>query len=147
MTASWAPTSTVWSSPTLISSRVPAAGDGISVSTLSVDTSSSGSSKSTRSPTCLSHRVTVPSVTDSPRAGIVTVVPPSLPEPGWGPESTGLSPDAAGWVAGCCDDVSCGLGWSAGGVHGCVWYGCVWYDSAWYSRAWSGCAAYDCAWY
>ena len=49
----------------------PAAGEGISVSTLSVDTSSNGSSTSTESPTCLSQRVTVPSVTDSPNAGIV----------------------------------------------------------------------------
>lgn len=47
-------------------------GDGISVSTLSVETSSKGSSTSTVSPSCLSHRVTVPSVTLSPRAGIWT---------------------------------------------------------------------------
>src|SRR5690606_22200314 len=46
--------------------------EGISVSTLSVETSSSGSSTATSSPTCLSHRVTVPSVTDSPSAGRVT---------------------------------------------------------------------------
>ena len=54
---------------------VPATGDGISVSTLSVDTSSSGSSTSTRSPTCLSQRVTVPSVTLSPSSGIFTAWP------------------------------------------------------------------------
>src|SRR5204863_152383 len=50
---------------------------GISVSTLSVETSTSGSSASTVSPTCLRHSRTVPSVTDSPMAGIViwTVVP------------------------------------------------------------------------
>ena len=36
--------------------------------------SSNGSSASTVSPTCLSHRVTVPSVTLSPRAGRVTEV-------------------------------------------------------------------------
>ena len=47
---------------------MPAAGDGISVSTLSVETSSNGSSTSTRSPSCLSQRVTVPSVTLSPSA-------------------------------------------------------------------------------
>ncbi len=52
----------------------PAAGEGISVSTLSVETSSSGSSTSTCSPSCLSQRVTVPSVTLSPRAGMVTDV-------------------------------------------------------------------------
>ncbi|EUA28031.1 2-oxoglutarate dehydrogenase, E2 component, dihydrolipoamide succinyltransferase domain protein [Mycobacterium xenopi 3993] len=35
-------------------------GDGISVSTLSVETSNRGSSTSTVSPSCLSQRVTVP---------------------------------------------------------------------------------------
>ena len=51
---------------------MPATGDGISVSTLSVETSSNGSSTSTRSPTFLSQRVTVPSVTLSPSAGRLT---------------------------------------------------------------------------
>src|SRR6185312_6969625 len=72
ITASSTPTSTVSSSPTRIEDSVPDAGAGISVSTLSVDTSSSGSSASTRSPSFLSQRVTVPSVTLSPRRGIVT---------------------------------------------------------------------------
>ncbi len=54
--------------------RVPATGEGISVSTLSVDTSTSGSSTSTLSPTFFSQRVTVPSVTDSPSSGISTGV-------------------------------------------------------------------------
>ncbi len=55
----------------------PAAGDGTSASTLSVDTSTIGSSTATVSPTCLSHSRTVPSVTDSPMAGMViwTLVP------------------------------------------------------------------------
>ena len=48
MTARSAPTGTVSSSWTRISCRVPATGDGISVSTLSVETSSSGSSTSMR---------------------------------------------------------------------------------------------------
>src|SRR4051812_24708115 len=74
MTASSAPTSTVSSSETRILLSTPAAGEGISVSTLSVETSSSGSSTSTCSPSCLSQRVTVPSVTLSPRAGMVTDV-------------------------------------------------------------------------
>ena len=78
--ASSAPTSTVSSSATLISSRVPATGDGISVSTLSVETSSNGSSTATSSPTCFSQRVTVPSVTLSPRAGRVTAVPDPPPD-------------------------------------------------------------------
>ena len=72
MTASSLPTSAVSSSPTTIRLSTPAAGDGISVSTLSVDTSSSGSSTSTVSPSCLSQRVTVPSVTLSPSRGMVT---------------------------------------------------------------------------
>src|SRR5437763_11145941 len=50
----------------------PAAGEGISVSTLSVETSSNGSSASTRSPSFFNQRVTVPSETLSPRRGIVT---------------------------------------------------------------------------
>ena len=67
-----APTGTVSSSLTRISSSTPATGDGISVSTLSVDTSSNGSSNPTWSPTDFNQRVTVPSVTDSPSAGMVT---------------------------------------------------------------------------
>ncbi len=72
ITASSPPTSTVSSSWATIFFSTPAAGDGISVSTLSVDTSSSGSSSSTVSPSCFSQRVTVPSVTLSPSAGIWT---------------------------------------------------------------------------
>jgi hypothetical protein len=70
----------------------PAAGDGISVSTLSVDTSRSGSSTSTWSPSCLSQRVTVPSVTLSPRAGMVTGVP--SPPPAEPPPAEPPSPPA-----------------------------------------------------
>ena len=88
MRARGAPTSTSSSSSASSSSTVPATGLGISVSTLSVDTSRSGSSTSTVSPTSLSQRVTVPSVTDSPRAGMVTSC--DSPEP---PE--GLSSDFA----------------------------------------------------
>jgi len=73
MTARVAPTSTVSSSWTRICSSTPANGDGISVSTLSVEISSSGSSTSTVSPTFFSQRVTVPSVTDSPSAGSCTL--------------------------------------------------------------------------
>lgn len=75
MTARTAPTSATSSSATRISDTTPATGEGISVSTLSVLTSSSGSSTATVSPTCFSHRVTVPSVTLSPRAGSLTSVP------------------------------------------------------------------------
>ena len=72
ITASSPPTATVSSSWATIFVRTPDAGEGISVSTLSVDTSSSGSSSWTVSPSCLSQRVTVPSVTLSPSAGIWT---------------------------------------------------------------------------
>ena len=59
------------------------------MSTLSVDTSSSGSSTATSSPSCFSQRVMVPSVTDSPSAGICTRSP--SPEPP--PEDAASSPD------------------------------------------------------
>jgi hypothetical protein len=51
---------------------MPAAGEGISASTLSVEISNSGSSRSMRSPTFLSHFVTVPSAIDSPIWGMMT---------------------------------------------------------------------------
>ena len=75
ITARRAPTGTVESTATSMEIIVPATGDGISVSTLSVETSRSASSTATLSPTFLSQRVTVPSVTLSPRAGIVIIVP------------------------------------------------------------------------
>ena len=58
--------------------RVPATGDGISVSTLSVETSRSASSIATESPTFFNQRVTVPSLTLSPSAGIAITVPAEL---------------------------------------------------------------------
>ena len=73
MIARAAPTSTSSSSGTRICSTTPATGEGTSVSTLSVETSTRGSSTSTCSPTSFSQRVTVPSVTDSPSAGSTTV--------------------------------------------------------------------------
>ena len=66
------PTSTRSPSLARISASTPATGDGTSVSTLSVDTSKSASSRATSSPTCLNHRVMVPSVTVSPSWGIMT---------------------------------------------------------------------------
>ena len=74
ITARAPPTRTTASSPAMISVSTPLTGDGISVSTLSVDTSSNGSSAVTVSPTDFSQRVTVPSVTLSPSWGIDTVV-------------------------------------------------------------------------
>src|SRR5436309_5332824 len=72
MTASFVPTSTVAPSCTRISVRTPLPGLGTSVSTLSVEISSRGSSAATCSPCCLSHLVTVPSETDTPIWGITT---------------------------------------------------------------------------
>ena len=86
------PTSASSSSGMRISSRVPATGEGTSVSTLSVETSTRGSSTSTCSPTSFSQRVTVPSVTDSPRAGSRTSVPEAEPAAG----AAGATAGAAG---------------------------------------------------
>src|ERR1043165_8891884 len=72
-------TSTVSPSLNLTSVNVPAAGDGISASTLSVEISNNGSSRSTRSPTFFSHFVIVPSAMDSPICGITTSVLISSP--------------------------------------------------------------------
>src|SRR5690242_4689146 len=74
MTATTEFTGTVSPSLTLISVRTPAPGDGISASTLSVEISNSGSSRSTLSPTFLIHRTMVPSAIDSPIWGMTTLV-------------------------------------------------------------------------
>src|SRR5829696_9773014 len=66
------PTSTVAPSETRNFSILPATGEGSSAFTLSVSTSARGSSISTSSPSDLSQRVMVPSVTLSPSCGIVT---------------------------------------------------------------------------
>ena len=71
ITPSTAPISTLAPSPTRISPSVPASGALTSTVTLSVSSSTTGSSTSTASPTDLSHRPTVASVIDSPRAGTV----------------------------------------------------------------------------
>src|SRR6267143_4880056 len=75
-------TGTVCPSCTLISASTPAAGAGISASTLSVEISNRGSSRLTVSPTFLSHLLKVPSAIDSPICGIKTstraIVAPSV---------------------------------------------------------------------
>ena len=73
-TATTVSMATVSPSCTRISRSTPAAGDGISASTLSVEISKIGSSRSTVSPTFLIQRTTVPSATDSPIWGITTFV-------------------------------------------------------------------------
>jgi hypothetical protein len=67
-------TCTVAPSGNLISLKIPAMGEGISASTLSVEISKSGSSFSTGSPGFLSHLVMVPSKMDSPIWGMMTSV-------------------------------------------------------------------------
>src|SRR6201996_4879443 len=65
---------TVLPSAILISDSTPAAGEGISASTLSVDISNRGSSRCTVSPGFFSHLVMVPSKIDSPIWGMMTSV-------------------------------------------------------------------------
>src|SRR5215467_9618784 len=72
MRASSVPTSTVTPGSTRISATRPDAGDGISVSTLSVEISTIGSSASIQSPTRLCQATIVPSATDTPICGMVT---------------------------------------------------------------------------
>ena len=105
------PTSASSSSWMRISSRVPATGEGTSVSTLSVDTSTRGSSTATSSPTSLSQRVMVPSVTDSPRAGRVTSVPEAEPEDTGAAGASSFFSSAAG-----ASSFSLALGASAAGA-------------------------------
>src|SRR5881409_1023688 len=72
ITATSVCTGTVWPSCTLTSANTPAAGAGISASTLSVEISNSGSSRFTSSPSFLSHLLKVPSAIDSPIWGMRT---------------------------------------------------------------------------
>ena len=74
ISATTAFTSTVSFSFTRILVSTPEVGEGISASTLSVEISKSGSSRSTRSPTFFSHLTTVPSATLSPIWGMMTLV-------------------------------------------------------------------------
>src|ERR1700677_4720748 len=91
MTATTVLMVTVAPSGTLISERIPATGDGISASTLSVEISKMGSSRCTLSPTFFSHLVIVPSVIDSPICGIMISVP--------GPPVVGVFPCVAAGVS------------------------------------------------
>ena len=72
MRAITAPTSTVSPSGATISDSVPATGEGISTVTLSVSSSTSGSSLPMVSPGCLIQRTMRASVIDSPISGMVT---------------------------------------------------------------------------
>src|ERR1700761_8639346 len=64
-----APTATVSPSLAVISPKVPAEGAGTSIVTLSVSSSTNGSSTATASPAFLNQRPMVASVTDSPSVG------------------------------------------------------------------------------
>jgi hypothetical protein len=72
MRAMICPTVTFSPSAIRISETVPVAGDGSSMSTLSVEISTIVSSSLIGSPTPTRHSRIVPSVTDSPAAGVTT---------------------------------------------------------------------------
>ena len=80
ISASFAPTSTVSPSWTRILVTTPVPGLGTSVSTLSVEISSSGWSASIVSPSAFSHLTTVPSETETPICGMTTsmIVPVAI---------------------------------------------------------------------
>src|SRR6266853_6152991 len=75
ITASTVPTGTVLPASTRMAFTTPAVIEGISVVTLSVSTSKSGSSAFTASPTFVYQLATVPSVTVSPSCGMITSIP------------------------------------------------------------------------
>src|SRR6187551_966901 len=81
MTASFVPTSTVSPSGTRICSTTPDPGLGTSVSTLSVEISSSDSSAAISSPSFFSHLVIVPSDTETPICGMTTSIAVSVAIP------------------------------------------------------------------
>ncbi len=68
------PMATVVSSGAAISIRTPPVGAGTSTATLSVSSSTNGSSWAVASPTCFSQRATVASVTDSPNMGTTILI-------------------------------------------------------------------------
>ena len=103
------------SAGTSIAVITPATGDGISVSTLSVETSKSGSSIAIESPTFFSQRVTVPSVTDSPKAGMVTTVPFPFPLAATG-AATGSGVVTTGAAIGASTGAATGAGVAATGA-------------------------------
>ena len=72
ISASSAPTWIVSPSAACTFTTVPATGAGTSASTLSVEISTSVSSAETESPSALCHSSTVPSLTESPIAGMTT---------------------------------------------------------------------------
>src|SRR5215203_1921179 len=121
LSATSASTGTVSPSLTWIAASVPAAGDGISASTLSVEISNNGSSRSTWSPILRVQRTTVPSVTDSPIWGMTTLTGMGLGSRLVGPDlairrgrSSRVNRGAVGGVGG----LEHGLGHGRMGVNG-----------------------------
>ena len=126
------PTVTVSPSATRISVIVPLAGAGSSMSTLSVEISTSVSPSATVSPTFTDHSRMVPSVTDSPPVGRDDVE--RLADAGWSATSRPAAPrrlllrrrpfllrrlvGRGSCSAGCCSPCGC---WSA---PGCCSAGC-----------------------
>src|SRR5271170_3017807 len=106
---------TVVPSGTLISVSVPAMGEGISASTLSVEISNSGSSCATVSPTFLSHLVIVPSKMDSPICGMMTsVVLPAAGAAGFADSEVGVASAFGGAESpSACGDGATGAGAAA----------------------------------
>src|SRR4051794_1096603 len=92
-----APTATVSPSFAEISPSTPAEGAGTSMVTLSVSSSTKGSSTATGSPAFLNQRPIVASVTDSPRVGTRISVMVSILNNPCGHEI--LTPSPAGWRA------------------------------------------------
>src|SRR5438445_9946739 len=85
-----APTATVSPSLATMSPRVPADGAGTSMVTLSVSSSTSGSSTATGSPAFLNQRPMVASVTDSPSVGTrISVIVCFLKYLAWSSPATG----------------------------------------------------------
>ena len=74
MTAIAVPARTVVPSGWTMRRITPDTGAGTSVSTLSVEISTMGAYFSTESPSLTSHRLIVPSTTDSPNCGIITLL-------------------------------------------------------------------------
>ena len=96
---------------------VPATGDGTSVSTLSVEISKSGSSRSTASPSAFSHFRIVPSTIVSPSCGIWIDVIGLLPRAARGSPSGQLL-DGRSMSATCGRNASSSVGENGTGMFG-----------------------------
>ena len=94
------PTVTVSPACARTSVIVPVAGEGTSASTLSVEISTTVSSAATASPGCLCHSRIVPSVTDSPIAGMTISSVAAAPSVGGGAQRQAPQAERPAAVAG-----------------------------------------------